>query len=73
MVNPNSVLPPSKLLLVYLPFAIALAAYCLAFWSNGFLKTKPIRRIVTMLICSFLAALFSFWIYMEILIAMYGE
>ena len=62
----------SDLLVFDLPALIALIAYGIAFWSNGFLRAKPALRIVIMLGVSLLATCLSSWLFMLIAFNKYG-
>jgi len=62
----------SDLLVLFLPFGIALLAYALAYWRGGFHQGNKLVRIVISLVFAVLAAILSFWLSSVIAFNIYG-
>lgn len=62
----------SELLVFDIPFLVALIAYGAAFWTSGFIKEKPVLRMVALLAVSLVVTFLSFWLFMIVSFNRYG-
>jgi hypothetical protein len=63
----------SDWIVFFVPACLAFIANTIVFWSSGFLRIKPLMRIISTLFFSILATFLSFWLSLVINISAYGE